>query len=136
MDKKILVVDEEKWYMDALFDRIDCEFGKGMYDYAFNGIQALKKIEKNYYNVVILDLLLPLGDGINLPSDEPDLVYGIYILRKIRNINNDIPVICYTILDDNNVKASVTDLNATYICKINDDSFELLFNKLKSLIKE
>ena len=128
---KILIVDEEKWYMEAIFDRIISEFGEDQYDYVFNGADALKLLKLNKYSGIILDLMLPLGEGLSLPQDEPDLMYGIFILRKIREFDKTTPVICYTVLDDASIKDSLRRYNAIHICKIYEDSYDKLFMELR-----
>jgi CheY-like chemotaxis protein len=132
---KILIVDEEKWYMEAIFDRINADFGRNLYDYSFNGSDAIELLNKNKYSVIILDLMLPLGDNLSVPDNEPDLMYGILILRKIREINKVIPVICFTVLNDSNIKEEIKKLNALHIGKLDEDSYDRLFRELKKLIK-
>lgn len=128
---KILIVDEEKWITEAVFDRIDSEFGMSFYDYAVDGNEALMLLKKNTYSVVILDLMLPLGDGLSLPKSEPELMYGIYILRKIREFNESIPVICYTVLSDTAIKKQIKKLNAIHIHKLDENSFDRLFDEIR-----
>lgn len=132
--KKILIVDEEKWFVEAIFDRINSDFGENLFDHCVNGSEAIELILKNEYKVIILDLMLPLGHGINLPEDEQDLMFGIYILRKIRDINKTVPVICYTILDERKIQNQIADLNAIHICKLSENSFDQLFQFLRTFI--
>lgn len=132
---KILIVDEEKWYMEAIFDRIELEFGDNQYDYVFNGADAITLLRRNKYSAVILDLMLPLGNGLTLPIDEPDLMYGIYILRQIRQFDKSTPIICYTVLDDKHIKDSLKAENAIHICKIYEESYDKLFLELKKINK-
>ncbi len=131
MTGKVLIVDEEKWYMDAIFDRMDAEFGLGHYDYVFNGHDALELLKINNYSLIVLDMMLPLGGDLTLPEDEPDLMYGIYILRKIREYNKRIPVICYTILNEESIKNEIRDLHAIHLHKLGDRSDEKLFDEIK-----
>ena len=132
--KKILIVDEERWYMEGILDRIDADFGQGRYDYCFNGQEAIDKLKTTQYAVIVLDLMLPLGEGLQLPTDEPDLLYGIFILRKIREIKPNVPAICYTIINDAKVKEQLRKLNAQYIGKLEDNSFTILISELKKYI--
>lgn len=129
---KILIIDEENWYMQAIFDRIDIDFGQNMYDYVSNGSDGLKLLKKESYSFIILDMMLPLGESLILPEDEPDLMYGIYILRKLREINRNITVICYTVLNEMLIKQQINSYNAIHICKIDEGSFDKLFKILNS----
>lgn len=118
--------------MQAIFDRIDIDFGQNMYDYVSNGSDGLKLLKKESYSFIILDMMLPLGESLILPEDEPDLMYGIYILRKLREINRNITVICYTVLNEMLIKQQINSYNAIHICKIDEGSFDKLFKILNS----
>ena len=128
--KQILIVDEERWYAEAIFQRILAEFNAPIYDYVVNGEDALSCLTSTPYEVVILDLMLPLGESLSLPENEPDLMYGIYILRRIRETNKTLPVVCFTILGEEKIKKQIKELNATYIHKLDDNGFDKLFMEL------
>lgn len=125
---KILIADEEKWFLEGITDRIDAEFGEGKYDFVFNGFDALELLGKNDYSMVILDMMMPLGGNLQLPKTEPKLMFGIYILQLIRERYKSIPIVCYTILDDNTMIKQIKQNNANYICKLDDDSYAELYD--------
>ncbi|WP_298140591.1 response regulator [Flavobacterium sp.] len=133
---KILIADEEKWFLEAVTDRIDAEYGMNHYDFVLNGSDALELLNKSNYKMIILDMMMPLGKDLELPENEPNLMFGIYILRLIRNINRSIPVVCYTILDDNVLKKQIKDLDAIHICKLDDNSFDNLFRNIKKYLND
>nr|WP_073258616.1 response regulator transcription factor [Caldanaerovirga acetigignens] len=58
---RILVVDDEKKMIDLV--RLYLEKEGFKVDEALNGQQALEMIEKAEYNLIILDLMLPVVDG-------------------------------------------------------------------------
>lgn len=60
----ILVVDDEPDIIELL--RYNLVREGFMVDYAEDGEQALKKIRSNAYNLIILDLMLPLISGLEL----------------------------------------------------------------------
>ena len=64
MNKKILIVDDEKEIVDLLeiYLRND---GYSVYK-CFNGIDAIKCIEKSEIDLVILDIMLPDISGFRL----------------------------------------------------------------------
>ena len=132
---KILISDEEKWYLDAVTDRIDAEFGEGYYDFVSNGYETLNLIKKNNYKLLILDMMMPLGGDLELPKNEPNLMYGIYILRLVRQEHKNLPVVCYTILDDNKTKKQIQELNAIHICKLDENAYERLFYQINNYMK-
>ncbi|MCK5287664.1 MAG: response regulator, partial [Candidatus Omnitrophica bacterium] len=78
---KLLVVDDDPNIRLNLKDIL------GDDGYEVKGVGTLNKAEieinNNFYNVVILDIKLPDGEGINL-------------LKEIKKINKDIIVIMFT----------------------------------------
>ncbi|HAL02067.1 MAG TPA: DNA-binding response regulator, partial [Lachnospiraceae bacterium] len=57
MNRRVLVVDDEKIIVKGLkysLEQDDIEV-----DVAYDGIEALEKIENNTYCVVLLDIMLP-----------------------------------------------------------------------------
>jgi CheY-like chemotaxis protein len=133
--KKILIADEEMWYMEAVMDRIDYEYGKNHYDFVYNGNDAIELLKKNKYSLFVLDMMMPLGGNLELPEKEPYLMYGIYILRLIRKLNINVPIVCYTILEDNGIKKQIDELNAIHICKLDDDAYDNLFKQINKSLR-
>ncbi len=86
IEKKILVVDDEEINHLTLKHplkknlRISCES-------AYNGSQALHLFKKNKYDLIIMDLEMPVMNGFAAISE-------------IRKINNSIPIIAYSSLID------------------------------------
>ncbi|GAQ25968.1 response regulator transcription factor [Tepidanaerobacter syntrophicus] len=66
-DIKILVVDDEKRIVDLVKKYLERE-GFSV-DEAFNGQQALDKISSSSYDLIILDLMLPIVDGWTVCKD-------------------------------------------------------------------
>ncbi|MCS7203579.1 MAG: response regulator transcription factor [Thermodesulfovibrio sp.] len=64
MNKKILIVEDEK----EIAEIIAYNLRKENFDVsiAFDGEEALEKIRKNSYDLVILDLMLPKIDGLDI----------------------------------------------------------------------
>ncbi len=75
---KLLIVDDELKICEILKDILDAE-GYGV-DFATNGNESLKKIYRNNFDLVLLDIKLPDIDGIT-------------ILKKIKEYDPDISVI-------------------------------------------
>ena len=74
----ILVVDDEE-----LIRAVVCEYAQNegyRCDEAENGIDAIKKVETNNYDCIIMDIMMPNMDGLTA-------------IKEIKAINN-IPVIC------------------------------------------
>ncbi len=79
-DKKpsILLVEDEENLQEAL--KLNLEMEGYEVTGAFNGLQALKAIENEYFDLIILDVMLPELDGIS-------------VAETIRLQNNDVPVL-------------------------------------------
>lgn len=93
---KILVVEDE----ESISSFIQLELNHEGYiaDVAFDGIEGLNKAKKNIYDLIVLDIMLP---GIN----------GIEVCRKVRQFS-DIPIIMLTAKDDVSDKITGLDMGA------------------------
>lgn len=78
---KILLVDDEKEFVETLSERIRMREHNS--DVALNGEQALKKMDNDIPDVVVLDLKMPGMDGME-------------VLRRIRKAYPKVQVIMLT----------------------------------------
>ena len=81
MKKKVLLVDDEKEFLEVLSERLEVR-GFGV-ETAISGEEALRWIHKSEFDVVILDVMMP-GDN------------GIEILKEIKRSRPFIHVIMLT----------------------------------------
>ena len=89
-------------------------------DTAFDGSEGLTKIEKNNYDLVLLDLMLPRIDGIE-------------VCNRVRQFS-DIPIIMLTAKDDVRDKVSGLDTGADdYLTK--PFSIDELSARIKALLR-
>lgn len=105
---KILVTEDEK----ALNDLITMNLKVAGYDFdkAYSGVQALERLRKNDYSLLLLDVMLPEMSGFELAEE-------------IKRLKLDIPIIFITALDSISDKMHGFDLGAQdYIVK----PFEML----------
>ena len=64
MSEKVLLVDDEKEFVEALSERMT---NRGMdVSTSLSAREALKKIEQESYDAVVLDLMMPEMDGIEV----------------------------------------------------------------------
>lgn len=104
---KILVVDDEIKMLSTVREILENE--NYCVDEAPNGIIALEKINSNHYDAIILDINLPDKDGLE-------------VLKEIKIIDNNIPVIMFTAFGSNERIINAMKLGAfDYI----DKPFEL-----------
>jgi len=81
MEEKILIIEDSKEIIELLVDiLISNNF---IVDYISDGSEAIEKIKKENYQLVILDLQLPEKDGFE-------------VLEEIKKINENLPVIILT----------------------------------------
>lgn len=80
MAAKILIVDDEKLIVKGL--RVSLENDDYQVDTAYDGQEALEKIQNNTYNLVLLDVMLPVLDGTE-------------VCQRVREFS-DVPIIMVT----------------------------------------
>lgn len=102
MEKRILVVDDEQPIADILQFNLEKE-GYGVVC-AYDGDEALAKVEEQAFDIVLLDIMLPNRDGMD-------------VCREIRK-NYDMPVIMLTAKDSEIDKVLGLELGADdYVTK-------------------
>lgn len=83
---KILLVEDSKDIAEVIFDFFELQHHD--LDYAMNGIQGLELAKSGYYDVIILDIMLP---GFS----------GLEVCRKLRQEGFDTPILMLTARDTN-----------------------------------
>ncbi len=84
MGKRILVVDDEKLIVKGL--RFSLEQDGMEVDAAYDGEEALKLVEENTYDLMLLDVMLPKFDGFE-------------VCRRVRDFS-DVPIVMLTAKGD------------------------------------
>ena len=99
---KILLVEDDKNIQRLL--TLELRHKKYLVDSAYDGEQGMELFTKNYYDVVLLDLMLPKKSGKELCKE----------FRKLTNT----PIIIITAKDSVLDKVELLDIGANdYICK-------------------
>ena len=80
MRKKVLVVDDEKLIVKGI--RFSLEQDDMKVDCAYDGEEALELAKKNHYDIILLDLMLPKLDGLQ-------------VCQQIREFS-DVPIVMLT----------------------------------------
>ncbi|WP_318482856.1 response regulator transcription factor [Photobacterium leiognathi] len=76
---KILIVDDNYQIVETISDYLELE--NNIVDCAYHGEGALKLIEENHYDVIIMDIMMPKIDGISaVEKIRADLLCGTPIL--------------------------------------------------------
>ncbi|MFD1851094.1 response regulator transcription factor [Oceanobacillus bengalensis] len=97
MAQKILIVDDEKSIVTLLNYNIE----KAGYqtDVAYDGLEAVKKCEANEYDLIVLDLMLPEMDGME-------------VCKHLRTNKIETPILMLTAKDDEFDKVLGLELGA------------------------
>lgn len=116
--KKILVCDDDK-AVSGFLERFFKKEGFTEVDTALTGEEALEKIRKNHYDLILLDIKLPGIDGIET-------------LKRIKEYNQSLGVIMITGFPEMSMVEEAMKLGAyDYIVK----PFDLAYLKLVVLTK-
>lgn len=98
MIKKILIVDDSALMRRILCDIICTDERFQVADTAVNGLEALKLIRKNTYDLIILDLMMPEMDGISF-------------LKEMNRLGNDTKVVVSSTLASQGADITVEALS-------------------------
>ena len=116
---KLLVVEDHQDIAGIIFDYFESQ--GDILDYARNGQQGYELAQDNYYDAIILDVMLPRMDGFT-------------VCRKLREQGIDTPVLMLTARDTRDDTLSGFAEGADdYLVKPFD--LEILEARLKSLIR-
>lgn len=85
LSKKVLIVEDELSIVTLI--KYNVEQAGFETDVAFDGEEAIKKISNNQYDLIILDLMLPKIDGLD-------------ICKFVRSENKSLPILMVTALNE------------------------------------
>lgn len=85
MERTILIVEDEPSIVTLI--KYNLEKAGFLTDVAYNGEDAIKKIEESKFDLIVLDLMLPKMDGME-------------VCKTVRKNNNYIPILMLTAKDD------------------------------------
>lgn len=123
MAKTVFIVEDEKPLVEALSEYLKSE--GYVVEAAYNGNEALKKIDKVKPDVILLDIILPEVNGIAFLKE----------IQKPESPHKDVPVIVFSNLVGE--KKWIADMNlriADYMIKANSSLTDLGV-KLKTILK-
>ncbi len=105
MEAKILVVDDEEHIVELL--KYNLERNRYIVNVAYDGVEALERIKKERFDLILLDLMLPK-------------IHGIDVCKKIKNNEEtaNIPIIMLTAKSSEMDKVTGLEIGADdYITK-------------------
>ncbi len=113
MAGKILMLENERmtiqtvqWQLEER--RMDFKFVQ-YYD------PFMQELKTGQYTCVSMDLLLNARANMKYQGEK---FVGINILKEVRELYPDLPIACYTVLEETEVKIQVASYGAVYICKV------------------
>jgi len=112
--KKILIVDDEDLVVKALSSKLVAE--GFLVDAAYDGEEALLKVQKEKPDLILLDIIMPKLDGVS-------------VLKKLKasDETKDIPIIILTNLYDDEKMAEVLRVgNTDYLIKVEHPINEII----------
>jgi CheY-like chemotaxis protein len=118
--KKILVVDDEADFAKMVKIRLEADNFEVMI--ANNGIEAIKKIEKEKPDAVLLDVMMPEIDGLS-------------VLRQIRSKDARLPVFVVTAFSNEERIKIAAKLNASGFILKSDTDLSSEIKNIKSAIE-
>lgn len=136
MSKHLLLIDDEDWFVEPILDRLSFEGIQCRY--CRTGFAGLKEFRAhpNRYGIVILDMKLSMGErprDVDVADLDGYRVAGIYLLEKIRSLAPDLPVIGYTVLDDQSIREAIGRLGGIHLAKAADEDelYRLIHHHLR-----
>jgi len=113
MPKRILFVDDEDWSVEPYFEKLRDH--RIEFDLALDGDQAIKFLQQNRYDLLVVDIMLPPGEIIG-PNVEPRKAGEVFLRRLRRNeIPNlktppEVPVVVVTAVTDQKLPETMKEL--------------------------
>ncbi len=117
--QKILLADDDVQFLDTGKSAL-LEAGFEV-DVAVDGFDVAEKLNRNKYNLILLDLVMPGKNGED-------------ILRDMRDAGNTTPVVVLTSLFDNEEKQRCLSLGASLYFDKSEPDFESLIEKVENVL--
>lgn len=118
---KLLITDDHKLFIEGIKHLLSDEFNINDVDVALNGKEAIDKCNHEKFDVVLMDINMPVIDGIHAP-------------REIKTLHPEIKIIMVSMLADySSVIKSLKAGADAYLLK--SEGTEELANALRSILK-
>ena len=118
---KILIVEDNRFYRDALRESVKARFPEVTVDEAVNGKEAMEKVNSLCPDLIFMDLRLPDESGLELT-------------KKIRAAFANTSIIVLTSYDLPEYKEAATRSGANCFCAKNSTTEEELLTLVKSFL--
>lgn len=137
MATKILFVDDEEWSVNSYIDVLEDHHLTA--DLAKNGDEAIRKLKRQSYELIVLDIMVPPGEEIG-KNVEPRRA-GVNLLAMIRDgkirgmkSSSAVPIIILTAVTDKKLLEEVRSKQVSEIFQ-KPAAFDQVTGKLLSLLQ-
>jgi len=110
--KKILYIDDELWLMEGVIVSLREEYNVTAVRTVDQALDLLESPDSNF-NLVVLDIRMPQGDRIHDPNRGRTM--GLSLAQKLKEKGNKIPIVVYTVVQDEEIHQSLRELGVKSI---------------------
>jgi len=122
--KQLLIVDDDpviRMIMKSMFNK----WQNTCFDFAINGLEALDKLQKSCFDLILMDLQMPVLDGFETARSIRDGVCGA--------IYQQIPIIAMTADICERARSQPSDMNRILTKPVNDETLYSAIDSCLSL---
>jgi predicted nucleotide-binding protein len=131
--KKILIVDDERWYVEPLIDRLSFEGYNVLYASSCDEALSIIKEQAEHIRLIVIDSFLPIGDKSTFLEKQfqSSKIIGLQLAKYISNNFKNISIIGYSQLNEDDIIMGFRKNGFQFISKLESDSFDMLCNYIK-----
>jgi DNA-binding response OmpR family regulator len=135
MCQRILWIEDD--YRDLEFMILPLKRRGYQFDVADNYLKAIDHINNGYYNLILLDLIIPEGIKQSQMRPENYEPNGFKILKFMKECNNVTPIIVFSVVEDDQMISYLFELGVRKYLKKGATLPEILeYEVMKILIPE
>jgi CheY-like chemotaxis protein len=102
-----------------------------LFDYAVNEREAIALLKEHFYDLIILDIILP--EGVYYEDRDPEAYVGLKLLDKIINeLKIETQIIVITVVNDRRIMGKINDLGVNKIL----NKGRIMPSELKKIVEE
>lgn len=131
--KKVLIVDDERWYVEPLIDRLDFEGYSTLYASSCDEALSIVKREFEHIRLIVVDSFLPIGEKSTFLEKQfqSSKMIGLQLAKYISSNCKNISIIGFSQLNEDDIVMGFRKNGFQFISKLETDSFDKLCNYIK-----
>ena len=132
--KKILIIDDEKWYVEPLIDRLSFEGYETEFASSCEEALTILKNQSDNIKIIVVDSFLPINEKTTFIEKQfhSSKVMGLQLAKYISSSYKNISIIGYSQLNEDEIILDFRRSGFHFISKLENDSFNRLCNLIKS----